>query len=300
MASLLLREKARTILTPDESEIELTLEHEGTTYKLYRGDVYRVGPETGRLTFFESLYDPDFFAKNYVVVDGIPNKKDPETGKLYPTRRHFDEGFEDASGVQDLIGPERGWTSFTLQSPAAPSIPEYNALRQRIMTGQGTFLDNRIETSTDFAHSGKQSLKCTSLPPTRGMVTAKASLTSSLMHFVKGDDVWFSGWFLVPDERSQPFTLTDLESTWLKEHPGMRIMLDPPGYLMLELKWAVQAEVPPGEGAGGEVPGRAVGPGQDAPDALGEARWLRRTLAGRREDRGRQGADLAAGGNDLR
>ena len=42
----------------------------------------------GRLTFVESLYDPDFFARNYVVVDGVPNKRDPETGKLYPTRRH--------------------------------------------------------------------------------------------------------------------------------------------------------------------------------------------------------------------
>jgi hypothetical protein len=240
VVSRLLREPPRTIPTPDESEIELTLEHEGKIYKLYRGDVYTVGPKPGRLTFVDTLYDPDFFAKNYVVVDGVPNKKDPETGKLYPTRRHFEEGFEDAPGVQDLIGPERGWTSFTLQSPAAPSIPEYNALRQRIMTGHGTFLDNRIETSTDFAHSGKRSLKCTSLPPSRGMVTAKASLTTSLLHFVKGDDIWYSAWFLVPDEESKPFTLTDLESTWLKEHPGMRIMLDPPGHLMLELKWGVK------------------------------------------------------------
>ena len=74
------------------------------------------------------------------------------------------------------------------------------------------------------------------------MTTAKASLTSSLMHFVKGDDVWFSAWFLVPDEGSKPFTLADLESTWIKEHSGMRIMLDPPGYLMLELKWAGKPE----------------------------------------------------------
>ena len=52
--------------------------------------------------------------------------------------------------------------------------------------------------------------------PSRGMITAKASLTSSLMHFVKGDDVWFSGWFLVPEGASLPFTLADLES------PGSR------------------------------------------------------------------------------
>ena len=168
LASLFLREKTRTIPTPVESEIELTLEHEGTTYKLHRGDVYKVGSDPGRLSFVETLYDPDFFAKNYIVVDGIPNKKDPDTGKLYPTRRHFEEGFEDALGVKELIGPERGWTSFTVQSPAAPSVPEYNALRQRIMTGQGSFLDNRIETSTEFVHTGKRSLKCTSLAPVSG------------------------------------------------------------------------------------------------------------------------------------
>src|SRR4051794_23923800 len=238
VTTIRMRSRQQTIPAPPESQIEVTLSDGGTTYKLYRGDVYTVGPDPGRLTFVENLYDPDFFARNYVVVDGVPNKRDPETGKLYPTRRQFEEGFEDAGSIKDLIGPERGWTSFTLQSPAAPPIPEYNALRQRIMSGQGGFLDNRVETSTEFAHSGKQSLKCTPAPPSRGMTTAKASLTSSLIHFIKGDDLWYSAWFLVPDERSRPLTLTDFESTWLKEHPGMRIMLDPPGHLMLELKWA--------------------------------------------------------------
>ncbi len=230
--------RQRTIPAPPESEIELTLNHEGTTYKLFRGDVYTVGPQPGRLSFVENLYDPDFFIKNYLVVDGVPNKRSPETGTLYPTRRIFDEDFERAAGLADLIGPQRGWTNFTLQSPEAPTIPEYNALRQRLLSGQGDFLDNRIEISQEQAHSGASSLKCVSVPPSRGMVTAKASLSSSLLHFVKGDDVWFSGWYLVPEGSSLPFTLMDLESTWVKEHPGMRIMLDPPGHLMLELKWA--------------------------------------------------------------
>src|SRR3954452_1945873 len=85
---------ARTITSPPESEVELTLDHEGTAYKLYRGDLYTTGPEPGRLTFVEHLYDPDFLARNYAVVDGIPNKRDPDTGTLHPTRRAFEEGFE--------------------------------------------------------------------------------------------------------------------------------------------------------------------------------------------------------------
>jgi hypothetical protein len=231
------RGRPRTIPAPPDSAIELTLDHEGTTYTLYRGDVYTVGPRPGRLTFVQHLYDPDFLARNYVVVAGIPNKRDPDTGTLYPTRRAFDEGFEGAGSLGDLIGPRRGWTSFTLQSPRAPTIPAYNALRRRILTGQGGFLDNRIEVSREQAHSGSASLKCVSVPPSRGMVTAKASLSTSLLHFVRGDDVWFAGWYLVPEGSSLPFTLMDLESTWLEEHPGMRVMLDPPGHLMLELKW---------------------------------------------------------------
>ena len=97
--------------------------------------------------------------------------------------------------------------------------------------------DNRIKVSRETAHSGSSSLKCY-CALLSGIITAKASLTTSLMHFVKGDDVWFSGWYLVPEGAGLPLTLVDLESTWINEHPGMRIMLDPPGFLMAELKWA--------------------------------------------------------------
>ncbi|MFO0887873.1 MAG: hypothetical protein U0790_01875 [Isosphaeraceae bacterium] len=237
-AALRTRGGIRTIPTPPESEIELSLEHEGSVYMLHRGDIYTHGPRPGLLTFVENLYDPDFRARNYRVVDGIPNRVDPESGALYPTRRTFEEHFEGAAGLADLIGPRRGWTSFTLQSPRAATIPEYNALRRRILTEDAGFLDNRIEVSRERAHSGSASLKCISVPPSAGMITAKASLTTSLLHFVKGDDVWFSGWFLVPEGASLPLTVMDLESSWIKEHPGMRIMLEPAGYAMLELKWA--------------------------------------------------------------
>ena len=80
----LLRERARTIPIPDESEVELSMDHEGTTYKLYRGDVFKVAPDARHLTFVESLYDPDFFAKNYVVVDGVPNEKRPRDRQARP------------------------------------------------------------------------------------------------------------------------------------------------------------------------------------------------------------------------
>jgi hypothetical protein len=229
---------APTIPAPAESEVELSISHEGQVYKVVHGAVYRAGSDPGRLTFVETLYDPDFYAKNYAVVDGVPNRRDLDTGRLYPTRRHLEEGFEDAEDLADLIGPRRGWTTLTLQSPEAPTVPEYVALRQRILSEQGGFLDNRVEVVAAPAHSGRRSLRCCSVAPSRGVTCAKASLSTELLHFAKGDDVWFSAWFFVGADGSRPLTVADLESTWIKEYPRMRMMVDPFGCLMAELKWA--------------------------------------------------------------
>jgi len=42
------------------------------------------------------------------------------------------------------------WNSFTLQSPAAPEVSDYVALRQCILNGTCTFIDNKIELVADF------------------------------------------------------------------------------------------------------------------------------------------------------
>ncbi|MDG3005655.1 hypothetical protein [Paludisphaera mucosa] len=228
-----------TIAAPHEKDVEYAVEHDGEMYKVVRGAVYRVGPDPGRLTFVEALYDPDFFAENYVVVDGTPNRRDLDTGKLYPTRRHFEEGFEGAESLADLIDPSRGWTALTLQSPLAPNVADYVALRNRILGGRGGFLDNRVEVAPAQAHSGGRSLRCECVAPSPGMICAKASLSTELLHFVKGDDVWFSAWYFAAADGGRPLGLADLESTWIKEYPGMRILIDPSsGALYAELKWA--------------------------------------------------------------
>ncbi len=225
----------RSIPMPDKSQVELSLEHEGTTYKLVNGDLYRVtAPD--QLVFVEKLYDTNFRTTNYAQKDGLIVRVDSDTGKMYPTRRHFEEGFENAERITDLIGPDRGWTTFTLQSVKTPTIREYNQLRGRILRGECDFADNRVQPTLKMAHSGIRSLECYSVAPSPKMVCAKASLSTELLYFVKGDDVWFSGWYFIP-EGEVPFTLMDLESTWIKEHPGMRIMIED-GAAMFELKWA--------------------------------------------------------------
>ena len=225
----------QSIPMPDESLVDLTVEHEGTNYKLVNGDLYRVA-SPDRLVFVEKIYDKDFREKNYTQHDGQVFRVDTDTGKRYPTRRHFEDGFENADQITDLIDVDRGWNSFTLQSSSTPSVPEYVKHRTRILRGEAKFIDNRVEPSSENAHSGARALKCYSLAPTLEMICAKASLSTELLYFVKGDDVWFSGWYFIP-EGGMPFTLMDLECTWIKEHPGMRIMIED-GAVMFELKWA--------------------------------------------------------------
>lgn len=230
-------EQRKSIPIPDESLVELTLQHEGDTYKLVGGNLYKVASSPDRLVFVDKIYDKDFREKNYALVEGRVYRRDSDRGKEYPTKRHFEEGFEDVDRIADLIGIDRGWTTFTLQSPQAPSVQKYNQLRNRILREGTDFLDNRVEPSSEVVHSGSKALKCYSTPPSPQMTTAKASLSTTLLYFEKGDDVWFSGWYYVA-EGGMPFTVMDLECTHFKEHPGMRIMIGQDGYVRFELKWA--------------------------------------------------------------
>ncbi|MCX7824817.1 MAG: polysaccharide lyase [Verrucomicrobiae bacterium] len=227
---------ARTITPPDESEVELTATEKGVTYKLYRAALWRVDARSGRWEFIQQMYDPDFYAKNYVERDGVVCRKTAD-GNLVPVRRRFADDFEHAKPVRELIGLDTGWTAFTLQSPKAPSVSDYVRLRKRILQGQSDFLDNRVELAADIVHSGRRALKTYSAPPSRSMVCAKASLDTELLHFVKGDDVWFSGWYYVPEGSGMPFTVMDLETSWIREYPGIRIMLADGKHAMFELKW---------------------------------------------------------------
>ncbi|MBI5684333.1 MAG: heparin lyase I family protein [Verrucomicrobia bacterium] len=236
---LLAASPAKTIAPPNESEVELSVVEKGATYKLYRAALWRVNPHSGQWEFMEQMYDPDFYAKNYAERDGAICRK-AANGNLVPVRRQFADGFEHAKPIRELIGIDTGWTAFTLQSPKAPSVNAYVRLRKLILKGQSDFLDNRVETSADVVHSGKRALKTFSMPPSHAMVCAKASLDTELLHFVKGDEVWFSGWYFVPERSGMPFTVMDLETTWFKESPGIRIMLADGKYAMFELKWGAK------------------------------------------------------------
>ncbi|MFT4690898.1 MAG: heparin lyase I family protein [Verrucomicrobiia bacterium] len=204
-------------------------------FRIKKGNIYRVDALLGTHVFIKHHFDTEFYAKNYELIDGIPHVIDHESGKRYPTRRNFEDGFENADSIHDLIGLER-WMQFTVQSPSAPTVPDYNALRKRILNDGADFIDNLLTPHGEQVHSGTRALKAYSVLPTSGMSTCKAALHRSLFHFVKGDDVWFSGWFYF-EQVGEYNTLMDLESTWVPGHPGMRIVLQK-GLLSFQLaKW---------------------------------------------------------------
>ncbi|MEY4484866.1 MAG: hypothetical protein RL693_2318 [Verrucomicrobiota bacterium] len=226
-----------SIEPPPDSEVEMNATDGGSTYKVYKGDIYRVNPWSGRWDFVKQFYDPDFYAKNYVERDGTTFRK-ADNGELVPVRKRFADDFEGTTRLADLMGLKRGWSTIELQSPKAPTVQDYVKLRQRLLKGDTDFLDNRIEPSGEVVHGGKTAVKAVSVSPNRGMVTAKASLSTELLHFVKGDDVWASLWCYVPAGSGMPATVLDLEMTWISEHPGMRIFITDGKYMALQLKSA--------------------------------------------------------------
>jgi len=218
-----------------EDEVKLTATDAGTTYKVHGGNAYRVDPRTGRWHLVQRVYDPGFYEKNYVERGGTIFRR-ADDGSLVAVRRRFADGFEGATRLADLIGLERGWTSCSLQSPKARTVGDYVALRKRILAGKGDFLDNRVEPGDELAHGGRTALRSVSVPPAGGMVTAKASLSTELLHFVKGDDVWISLWCHVPADSGMPFTVLDLETTWIENHPGIRVAIADGRHVCLQLK----------------------------------------------------------------
>ena len=221
---------------PDAAELaKHAVEIGGEGYSFVAGNAYKRDKKTGAWSLVEHVYDPDFFAKNYVVKDGQVFRRSEDGGKLHAMSKSFKADFEDARDLRELIGEKYKWTSFVLQSPKARDVPDYVRLRAGILAGKADFLDNRLEPSDKRAHAGRQALRAQSAAPAAGMSCSKAHIETEFLHFVKGDDYWFSGWYYV--ESGLPYTISDIKSGWLLGTPGLRLALDD-GEPQFELKWA--------------------------------------------------------------
>lgn len=233
------RKRVQEISPLPESAVLKSVLLDGTTYKLADdGRVFTVNPDGKKWTLIDTIFDPNERAESHVTENGKTYAVVRETGQRYPVLTEFRDGFEGVpegvAGLRALIGPERKWTELTLQTPRTPTVPDYVALRQKVLHEGGDFLDARVEPSSQQAHSGKQSLRFVAPAKSASMVTAKASLSTGLIYAKKGQTISYRAWYRVEGD-TLPFTLADLEDRLVKESPGIRLMLFE-GALGAELK----------------------------------------------------------------
>ncbi len=223
---------------PDE-QVDVTRVIEGMTFKvMLDGKVYRVDEPTGLWHYHDTVYDPVAMEAAYVREGDVVYRCDPESSQRFEVLQQFREDFEKLSsgrdGLRQLIGPDRGWGSVTLQSPQSPTVEDYVALRTRILDQGADFADAVVAPDDQRFHGGATSLLCRAAPRPSHMITCKSSLSTPLIYFRKGDDFWFRGWFY--SESSRPSSLMDLECEWLQHHGGIRVFIDEAGFLLVELK----------------------------------------------------------------
>jgi len=203
------------------------------------GNVFRVITERGTWTWVDRVFDPEQTARLFVKEGDFVFRVDPDSGKRYQMQKQFSDGFEDvpedADGLRALIGEERKWTEFTLQTPQTSAISDYVALRNRIIKDGAGFLDASVGPSKLRAHSGQQSLKCVCPAKASNMVCSKASIGTGFLYFEQGEHFLFEAWYRI-EGSTRPFTLADLESREVKESPGIRLMLFDGNELGVELK----------------------------------------------------------------
>lgn len=198
---------------------------EGKEYYLFTDGKAFVN-NNGSCEFVIQYFDPDFLAKNY-KIDATGKFLITDAG-LFPTKNEYTDNFESNPKFSDLfiksiVDTDLYWTGFTLQSPAAPAIKDYVALRTCILSGTCTFIDNKIEVVNDPTNVTNKVLKFTSVAPTPNMVTAKASIESSISFFDKGSDLWFQADYYL--ESGEPFGLADFESSYFDQSPGPRVVI---------------------------------------------------------------------------
>ena len=221
--------------------IEVTQALDGQTYHLCDdGNVYREIEGGKQWEYYATVFDPVEVQRSYVSENAVTYRVDPDNiNQRYEVMRDLADSFEDLSsglpGLAELVAPQRlKWGSFTLQSPQAPKVADYVALRKQLLEGKAQFRDCRIEPTSEKAHTGKMSLKCSAPAKTSSMITCKASLSSPLLYFREGDDFWYEAWYWA--EGNLPLTLIDLESEFIREHAGIRVRIYEDGTLGTELK----------------------------------------------------------------
>jgi hypothetical protein len=244
LASLLLlatackRERLRPC--PDDATLLTEYTVDGTTARIYdNGKAYEY--KRGECRFVVDYFDPDFFNQHYVLNGGQVWIRTDE-GDLVAVHNAFVERFDRYATFTDIIAKSiadtaLNWTGFTLQSPQAPEISDYVALRQCILAGTCDFKDNRLALSPSPTDANDTVLRCDAVAPGRGMVTSKCSFESNFPYFPGGTDIWFEASYYFAS--GLPYSIADFENSYFESSPGPRIVLDG-GALAIENKFGAK------------------------------------------------------------
>lgn len=201
-----------TFITPDGKEV----------YIFEDGSLFV--NNNGSCEFVVQYFDPNFLVNNY-KIDATGKFLLTDEG-LFPVKNDFIDNVESYFAFTDLFiksiaDTQLYWSSFTLQSPAAPSVSDYVALRKCILAGTCTFIDNKIELASDPVSVTNKVLKFTSVAPTSSMVTAKACMESQIVFFDKDSDLWFQADYYI--QSGMPFSIVDFENSYFEGSPGPRV-----------------------------------------------------------------------------
>lgn len=131
----------------------------------------------------------------------------------------FRDGFEDATALADLCPRDASrWHGFQQEPKDRPDL-------------------RTVDLTTEHVHSGRQALKCSAGAKVGGSLV-KADVQLGGLHFTKGDEVWFSGWFFLEGGGDAKHVfLWDLEASGKYGSPGRRVYLQEGECLASDLKW---------------------------------------------------------------
>jgi len=188
------------------------------------GEAYLI--EDGKCSFAVQLFEPGFFEDHYLETDSGTFLID-EDNVFFQPFESFEEDFERYMEsldffIRDVNDRSRFFSAFTMQSPSAKTVDNYVELRKCIFDGSCDFIDNRFDLVPDPLDASNQVLKFFSVAPSSDMVTAKSSISSTLVLFQSGDDFWYVARYYIEDVL--PTTIADFESSYFEGGPGPRLI----------------------------------------------------------------------------
>lgn len=211
---------------PQEKDILSTIiDADGTTYTVATdGYVYKMNGSACER--FLKYFEPGFEDANYVRRGDTVYYTTPQG--LFPARNSFTETWDRYGAFADMFiqakeHSDRFWNTMTLQSPLAPTVSDYVALRTCILNGTCSFRDNRIDVVQDPQNASNKVMRFTAVAPSAGMVTSKASIESTTAYFKRGSNLWFEARYLFAS--TLPYSIADFESGWFDQSPGPRIVI---------------------------------------------------------------------------